>query len=58
MPLVDKYDTQSAIELMRQAVDYQGWFDKVSPCPETETSSSLKGMIPMPCLPRHLQAGT
>ena len=29
MPLVDKYDTQSAIELMRQAVDYQGWFDKV-----------------------------
>ena len=30
MPLVDKYDTQSAIELMRQAVDYQGWYDKVT----------------------------
>ena len=32
MPLVDKYDTQSAIELIRQAVDYQGWFDKVISC--------------------------
>ena len=31
MPFVDKYDTQSAIELMRQSVDYHGWFDKVSP---------------------------
>ena len=29
MPFVDKYDTQSAIELMRQSVDYKGWFDKV-----------------------------
>lgn len=29
MSLVDKYDTQSAIELMRQSVDYQGWYDKV-----------------------------
>ena len=29
MPLVDKYDTQSAIELIRQAVDYKGWYDKV-----------------------------
>ena len=29
MPFVDKYDTQSAIELMRQSVDYRGWFDKV-----------------------------
>lgn len=29
MPYVDKYDTQSAIELMRQSVDYKGWFDKV-----------------------------
>ena len=29
MPFVDKYDTQSAIELVRQSVDYQGWFDKV-----------------------------
>lgn len=28
MPLVDKYDTQSAIELMRQSIDYRGWFDK------------------------------
>ena len=28
MPLVDKYDTQSAIELVRQAVDYHGWYDK------------------------------
>ncbi len=25
MPLVDKYDTQSAIELARQLVDYRGW---------------------------------
>ena len=31
MPFVDKYDTQSAIELMRQSVDYHGWFDKVGP---------------------------
>lgn len=29
MPFVDKYDTQSAIELIRQSVDYQGWYDKV-----------------------------
>ncbi len=33
MPLVDKYDTQSAIELMRQAIDYRGWYDKVTPFP-------------------------
>ena len=25
MPFVDKYDTQSAIELARQMVDYRGW---------------------------------
>lgn len=24
-PQVDKYDTQSAIELLRQSVDYGGW---------------------------------
>ncbi|PNW78281.1 hypothetical protein CHLRE_09g403800v5 [Chlamydomonas reinhardtii] len=29
MPLVDKYDTQSSIELLRQMVDYHGWYDKV-----------------------------
>ena len=29
MPFVDKYDTQSPIELARQFVDYKGWFDKV-----------------------------
>ena len=29
MPFVDKYDTQSAIELLRQSLDYRGWFDKV-----------------------------
>lgn len=29
MPFVDKYDTQSAIELARQLVDYRGWYDKV-----------------------------
>ena len=29
MPYVDKYDTQSAIELIRQSVDYRGWYDKV-----------------------------
>jgi dynein heavy chain len=28
MPFVDKYDTQSAIELLRQSLDYRGWFDK------------------------------
>jgi len=28
MPKVDKYDTQSAIEIVRQYVDYGGWFDK------------------------------
>lgn len=26
MPFVDKYDTQSAIELARQFVDYKGWY--------------------------------
>ena len=26
MPLVDKYDTQSSIELLRQMVDYHGWW--------------------------------
>ena len=29
MPYVDKYDTQSPIELARQFVDYRGWYDKV-----------------------------
>ena len=29
MPFVDKYDTQSPIELARQFVDYRGWYDKV-----------------------------
>ncbi|KAL6747291.1 flagellar outer dynein arm heavy chain beta [Haematococcus lacustris] len=29
MPFVDKYDTQSAIELLRQMIDYHGWYDKV-----------------------------
>ncbi|CAG9462750.1 unnamed protein product [Pedinophyceae sp. YPF-701] len=29
MPFKDKYDTQSAIELVRQYVDYGGWYDKV-----------------------------
>ena len=28
MPHVDKYDTQSAVELARQMVDYKGWYDK------------------------------
>jgi dynein heavy chain len=28
MPFVDKYDTQSPIELARQFVDYRGWYDK------------------------------
>jgi hypothetical protein len=27
MPAADKYDTQTAIELVRQAVDYRGWYD-------------------------------
>lgn len=30
MPIVDKYDTQTAIELMRQHIDQKGWFDKVT----------------------------
>jgi dynein heavy chain len=25
MSFVDKYDTQSAIELARQSIDYNGW---------------------------------
>lgn len=29
MPFKDKYDTQSAIELARQMVDYKGWYDKI-----------------------------
>ena len=29
MPNKDKYDTQSAIEIVRQYVDYGGWYDKV-----------------------------
>ena len=29
MPFVDKYDTQTPIELLRQSIDYRGWFDKV-----------------------------
>jgi P-loop containing dynein motor region len=28
MPYVDKYETQSAIELIRQSIDYHGWYDK------------------------------
>ena len=28
MALMDKYDTQSAIEIMRQSIDYRGWFEK------------------------------
>ena len=29
MPHKDKYETQSAIELLRQLLDYHGWYDKV-----------------------------
>ncbi len=25
MPYVDQYDTQSAVELVRQSIDYNGW---------------------------------
>ena len=42
MPFVDKYDTQSAIELLRQSLDYRGWFDKVrtpAPCQQTSVHS-------------------
>jgi dynein heavy chain len=28
MPYVDKYDTQSPIEIARQFIDYDGWYDK------------------------------
>ena len=28
MPYVDKYDTQTPIELARQNIDYKGWYDK------------------------------
>ena len=28
MPFKDKYDTQSAVELVRQYADYGGWYDK------------------------------
>jgi len=28
MPSKDKYDTQSALELLRQGIDSKGWFDK------------------------------
>lgn len=28
LPNVDKYDTQSAVELLRQSIDYHGWYDK------------------------------
>lgn len=29
MPFVDKYDTQSAIELARQSIDYKGWYGMI-----------------------------
>lgn len=32
MPFVDKYDTQSAIELLRQMIDYHGWCVRVCVC--------------------------
>lgn len=44
MPFVDKYDTQSAIELMRQSIDYRGWFDKALLCP-TQPSLPLLRMV-------------
>ena len=44
MPFVDKYDTQSAIELMRQSVDYHGWFDKVRP------AAGLTGHLHISCM--------
>lgn len=28
LPCMDKYGTQSALELVRQAIDYGGWYDK------------------------------
>lgn len=28
LPYMDKYGTQSALELVRQAIDYGGWYDK------------------------------
>ena len=44
MPFVDKYDTQSAIELLRQSLDYRGWFDKVQTpafCHQTKVRSLM-----------------
>jgi hypothetical protein len=37
MPFVDKYDTQSAIELLRQMIDYHGWWVRLGYCDMTES---------------------
>ena len=34
MPGKDKYDTQSALELLRQAIDSKGWYDKTKATPK------------------------
>lgn len=39
MPSKDKYDTQSALELLRQAIDSKGWYDKAK-----ATSKDVSGV--------------
>ncbi|KAL4513647.1 hypothetical protein Ndes2526A_g04979 [Nannochloris sp. 'desiccata'] len=39
MPSKDKYDTQSALELLRQAIDSKGWYDKAK-----ATSKEVSGV--------------
>jgi len=43
MALVDKYDTQSAIEIMRQSIDYRGWFEK------SKIFLKVRGMLTAVC---------
>ena len=46
MPFVDKYDTQSAIELARQFVDYKGWYIRFPLARQTsDVTPGVLGMI-------------
>ena len=45
LPQVDKYDTQSAIELARQYLNYQHWFDPFNPAKGFKTIQNKSWLL-------------
>ena len=58
MPYVDKYDTQSAIELARQMVDYRGWYVRGRCLPREEPSRGCRQLWPVLCPALPAEAST